>query len=92
LFGKPFARTGVDLVLNGHEHLYSRGEHGDVAYVVSGGGGAGLYPCAADFPPEVTVCEPVHHFLEIEATPRSLTATPITADGALERVRIAPNP
>jgi 3',5'-cyclic AMP phosphodiesterase CpdA len=92
LLGNTFARTGVDLVLNGHEHVYSRGEDGDVAYVVSGGGGAGVYPCAADFPPEVSVCEPVHHFLAIEATPRSLIASPITSEGALERVRIAPNP
>jgi hypothetical protein len=91
LLGETFARTGVDLVLNGHEHVYSRAEDGDVAYLVSGGGGAGLYPCAGDFPPEVSVCQAVHHFLEIEATPRSLIAIPITTEGAIERVRIAPN-
>ena len=92
LLGSTFARTGVDLVLNGHEHVYSRGEDDDVAYLVSGGGGAGLYPCAGDFPPEVIVCEPVHHVLEIEATPRSLTVIPITDDGAIERASLARNP
>lgn len=37
----------VDLLLAGHDHIYERGEHGGSAplkYVISGGGGAPLYP------------------------------------------------
>jgi MYXO-CTERM domain-containing protein len=37
----------VDLLLAGHDHIYERGEHGGDAplkYVITGGGGAPLYP------------------------------------------------
>jgi hypothetical protein len=37
------AKHHVDLLLAGHDHLYQRGEHGGLRYIVSGGGGAGLY-------------------------------------------------
>ncbi len=37
------AKHRVDLVFSGHDHLYQRGQHGGVRYVVSGGGGAALY-------------------------------------------------
>jgi 3',5'-cyclic AMP phosphodiesterase CpdA len=92
LLGETFAQSGVDLVLNGHEHLYSRAEDLGVDYLVSGGGGANVYPCAQEVPPVVSVCEGTHHFVAIEATPEALTVTPITPDGAIERARIDPNP
>ena len=38
-----FAKHRVDLVFSGHDHLYQRGEHRGVRYIVSGGGGAPLY-------------------------------------------------
>jgi 3',5'-cyclic AMP phosphodiesterase CpdA len=37
------AKYHVDLLFAGHDHLYERGEHGGIRYIVSGGGGAGLY-------------------------------------------------
>jgi acid phosphatase len=37
------AKHHVDLLVAGHDHLYQRGEAGGIRYVVSGGGGAGLY-------------------------------------------------
>ena len=92
LLGETFASTGVDLVLNGHEHLYSRADDAGVAYVVTGGGGANVYPCVGELPPPVSVCESANHFVVVEATPRSLTVTPVTLEGTIERVRIAPNP
>ncbi len=36
-------RHHVDLVVSGHDHLYQRGEVDGLRYVVTGGGGAGLY-------------------------------------------------
>src|SRR4051812_39954377 len=54
-FGPLFERYGVDLVLAGHEHDYERtvpvrestsGTDKSVPYVVTGGGGAPLYPSA----------------------------------------------
>lgn len=38
------ARYRVDWVFAGHDHLYQRGEIAGVRYVVTGGGGAPLYP------------------------------------------------
>jgi hypothetical protein len=57
-------RKGVDLVLNGHDHIYSytkslRG----VRYVVTGGGGAPLYSCSNRW--FTRLCREVHHFLYV---------------------------
>jgi len=57
-----FARKGVDLVVNGHDHLYAlMPAKRKVRYVVTGGGGAGLYPC--EDPEIAAVCIERHHFL-----------------------------
>lgn len=52
-FGPLFDRHRVDLVLSGHEHDYERtipiretADGGPTVYVVTGGGGARLYPAA----------------------------------------------
>ena len=58
----------VFLVLSGHEHNYQRFQDGDVTYVVTGGGGAGLTdiePCSVD-QPERSSGESIHHFLVVE--------------------------
>jgi hypothetical protein len=39
-----FERYGVDVVFNGHHHDYQRREVNGVLYVVTGGGGAPIYP------------------------------------------------
>lgn len=55
----------VFLVLSGHEHNYQRFEAEDVAYVVTGGGGAGLTEfseCSVEGP-EMVTGEVLHHFL-----------------------------
>jgi predicted MPP superfamily phosphohydrolase len=38
------ARHGVLLLFAGHDHIYQRGEIGGLRYIVTGGGGASLYP------------------------------------------------
>jgi len=58
----------VFLVLSGHEHNYQRFQDGDVTYVVTGGGGAGLTDldtCSVD-QPERSSGESIHHFLVLE--------------------------
>ncbi len=37
-------RAGVTLLFSGHDHLYQRGRQDGLDYIVSGGGGASLYP------------------------------------------------
>jgi hypothetical protein len=39
-------RHHVTLLLSGHDHLYQRGRMDGLDYIVTGGGGAGLYPIA----------------------------------------------
>jgi hypothetical protein len=61
-----FSRTGVDLVLNGHDHLYSvsRKVRG-VRYVVTGGGGGVLYACGRRR--STSNCVTRNHFLFVVA-------------------------
>lgn len=63
---RMFRRAGVDLVLNGHDHVYAvtRPLRG-IRYVVTGGGGAYLYGCREAWFAEL--CVPRHHFLYVVA-------------------------
>ncbi|HVF53091.1 MAG TPA: metallophosphoesterase [Actinomycetota bacterium] len=75
-----FARRGVDLVVNGHDHLYAVSKlRRGVRYVVTGGGGAALYGCTEqDFS---EVCVEAHHFLWVRATTASIRVWAIPATG-----------
>ncbi len=44
------ARHKVDLLISGHDHIYQRGEHAGLKYLVSGGGGAPLYAIRCGVP------------------------------------------
>jgi acid phosphatase type 7 len=78
--GNPIAREryapilaehGTVLLFAGHDHLYQRGEADGLRYIVSGGGGAPLYPvrcgtrgkprCDVDDGAEIAVSE--HHYV-----------------------------
>ena len=75
-----FEENGVDLVLNGHDHMYAVTKPQDgIRYVVTGGGGANLYPCLPNATTEV--CELEHHFLYIEADPERIVVTAVPAEG-----------
>lgn len=75
-----FAQTGIDLVLNGHNHGYEHHQVGGIHYIVTGGGGAQLYPCIRDDPAAVT-CLAQHHFLIVEATVSRISVEAISPDG-----------
>ena len=70
----------VDLVLAGHDHLYERGE-GLLKYVITGGGGAPLYPAR----PVATTrhAESVHHFVRIEAGAGAMRMVATRVDGSV---------
>jgi predicted phosphodiesterase len=40
-----FRKNGVRAVFNGHDHIYYHTQRDGIHYIVSGGGGAPLYPC-----------------------------------------------
>ena len=75
-------RTSVDLVLGGpRPHLRAR--HGDaLKYVISGGGGAPLYPIEHRIARTRKV-ESAHHYVEITATTRALKLVAHRIDGSV---------
>lgn len=75
-----FGRRGVDLVLNGHDHLYfaSRSLRG-IRYVVTGGGGATLYAChETRYADE---CQARNHFVYVVAGPERITVRAVPPVG-----------
>ena len=76
---RMFRRKGVDLVLNGHDHLYAlMPEKRKIRYVVTGGGGASLYAC--ENPEVAEICLSRHHFLYVRVyeTQIRVQAVPIS--------------
>ena len=91
--GVPFSENGVDLVLSGHDHNYQHAEVDGVTYIVTGGGGAAIYPCQEPFIEPVDECLEEHHFVEVEADPTSMSITAISPDElTLDSVVIDKNP
>jgi tartrate-resistant acid phosphatase type 5 len=75
-----FEQFGVDLVLNGHNHGYEHSMQNGVHYVVTGGGGAQLYPCVDDQPWLIT-CLSVNHFLIVDIQGQRISVQAIGIDG-----------
>ncbi|HZJ52393.1 MAG TPA: metallophosphoesterase [Actinomycetota bacterium] len=80
LLNPLFRRRGVDLVLNGHDHLYSVTKPiKKIRYLVTGGGGRELYPCAAaNFS---AVCVERNHFVYVHAGRKRLRIRAVPAKG-----------
>ncbi|MDP6779485.1 MAG: HEAT repeat domain-containing protein [Candidatus Latescibacteria bacterium] len=82
-----FERYAVDMVLTGHDHLYERTRplrggkrHDDgVVHVVSGGGGADLYPAGRS--PWTAVSKSCTHFCAIEISGSRLDMEATDSDG-----------
>ena len=87
-----FARKGVDLVVNGHDHLYARMRpKRKVRYVETGGGGARLYDCVE--PDVAKICIERNHFLYVvvRAERLNVRAVPISG-GAFDYFRTRGRP
>jgi hypothetical protein len=72
----------VDLLLAGHDHIYERGDSGLLKYVISGGGGAPLYPIAHRAP-SARKLEPAYHFLEVSAQSDAMKVVAHRVDGTI---------
>ncbi|MBN1341913.1 MAG: HEAT repeat domain-containing protein [Phycisphaerae bacterium] len=79
---------GVDVAFNGHNHNYERifpmrsGQRDDAAgihYVITGGGGAPLYPTLKE--PFTAEAEVVHHFCIVDVAGPLMTLTAYAVDG-----------
>lgn len=88
LFVPLFRRHGVSLVLSGHNHSYERMVTGGITYIVTGGGGAAVYPCVR-LAPGLRKCVPENHFLEVDAAPTGIRVRAVRPDGrTIERVDV----
>jgi MYXO-CTERM domain-containing protein len=77
-----FKAHHVDLILAGHDHIYERGFALGLPYIVSGGGGAPLYPI--DHPLSSTrKMESVHHFIEMNVTADAIRMVAKRDDGSV---------
>jgi 3',5'-cyclic AMP phosphodiesterase CpdA len=74
----------VALVVNGHDHYYERFRSANgVTYVVTGGGGAAIYPrraACSGVPPSYATAA-THHFVGVEVRGTTLTLTAVDRSG-----------
>jgi 3',5'-cyclic AMP phosphodiesterase CpdA len=95
-YARLFERTGVDLVLGGHDHLYERthplkddapvpaGTPGAVTYVVAGHGGARLYSFGAPAAPFTAARDNTRKgFLDVTISGDRLRGTAYALDGTV---------
>jgi acid phosphatase type 7 len=73
----------VSLVFAGHDHIYERGDLDGVRYVLSGGGGAPLYPVKPDTNGAALAVESVHHFVEVKVDGDALKTSARRTDGSI---------
>jgi hypothetical protein len=81
-----FERHRVALVLNGHDHNYQRyTSRRDVTYVVTGGGGAALYPVrdGCRETPARAAAVSRHHFTAVQIAGGTMTLTAVATTGAV---------
>ena len=75
-----FQERGVDLVLNGHDHLFFASKSlRKIRYVVTGGGGATLYRCTDAW--YAAACQARNHFLYVVAGNERITVRAVPISG-----------
>jgi predicted phosphodiesterase len=78
-----FERYGVDMVFNGHDHIYERSLSNDIWYIVTGGGGAPRYQVNQTPNPQQVYAEMTLHFCKLQINGAQLTFEMIRADGTV---------
>ena len=79
---KPlYEQFGVDVVFQGHDHLYERATLNGVNYIVTGGGGAPIYHSKIDQPPTTQFRASVHHRIRMKVTRKNLYLEAVGIDG-----------
>jgi len=101
--GEPYQRNvwvpileqyGVDLVINGHAHCYSRGARNGITYTIVGGAGGALdtVPIPPGWP-FIEVAQPIHHFAILDVSPGRLAWTAYDLGGnAIDSFELPPPP
>lgn len=82
LLAPLYTETGVDVVFNGHDHLYERTRPiGGVIYVTSGAGGAELYPRASKNAFTQAFVNDRHSYTYLDVRGRTLQLRQMDTDG-----------
>ena len=76
-----FETYGVDMVLNGHVHLYERSEKNGIYYITSGGGGAKLNTTQDTINPYQQYWASTYHFCTVDVSTEELLFKARYADG-----------
>ena len=77
-----FDRYDVDLVFNGHDHAYERSRPiTGTIYIVSGGGGAGLYDVTTSG--DIVAARKAHHTVQVQIDSCVLSLRAIDTSGAV---------
>ena len=85
-----FEMYGVDLVLNGHDHLYERSEKNGLTYIVTGGGGAPLYKVNSTFNRYQQVAQSKHHYVTLDIDAEKIVVQAIDVQGSVfDRVEVS---
>lgn len=76
-----FEKRHVTAVFTGHDHNYQHHLHNGVHYVVTGGGGAPLYPVDAPIEGTTLKVESTEHFVRLVGSPSMVKVEAIALDG-----------
>jgi len=82
LTGNLLEPAGVDLVINGHNHYYSRAFKSGLNHVTAGGGGAPLVDPDPDYP-FVVVAVKTHNYIRIDLDGNGLLLTALDENGLM---------
>lgn len=76
-----FEMYGVDLVLNGHDHIYERSVKNGITYVVAGGGGAPLYKINVVPNPYQVLAKSTNHYVTLDISQAGIALNAIDTTG-----------
>jgi len=79
-----FEQYGVRAILSGHDHYYERGFSGnELAYIITGGGGAPLYTIGepTDDPHTVEYNDALNHYVMVEVDHETIRFSARDTDG-----------
>jgi len=78
-----FEKHKVHAVFCGHDHNYQHHLKNGVRYIITGGGGAPLYPTDAPLPGITLKAESIENFVQVEVNGRKARLQAFTPDGRL---------
>jgi 3',5'-cyclic AMP phosphodiesterase CpdA len=78
-----FEQYKVTAVFNGHDHNYQHHVKNGIHYIVTGGGGAPLYPVDAPIPAMTKRVESTEHFVKVNVNGNQARVEAVALDGHL---------